>query len=221
MGLALLIVVLQDLALRTGDEHYDDAARFWAQDLRHHLRDRRRHRHPDGVPVRDELGAFSHFAGRRHRADARHGGRLRVLPRIVVPRRSSCSARSALGRGLHWLAGRDGLRSAPWLSGFFIVATNAWMQHPVGYAIEADGRLSSTSFWALLLNPWALWQYLPTHERRGRHRRVRRDAALGAFYLLRGTQSRVRTQLFLRLGVTAACRRDCLSAFPTGDRRRR
>ena len=30
MGLALLIVILKTLALRTGDEHYNEAARFWA-----------------------------------------------------------------------------------------------------------------------------------------------------------------------------------------------
>ena len=32
-------------------------------DLRHQLRRRRRHRHPDGVPVRDQLGGFSQYAG--------------------------------------------------------------------------------------------------------------------------------------------------------------
>jgi cytochrome d ubiquinol oxidase subunit I len=31
MGLALLIVVLKTVALRTGDEHYHDAARFWGK----------------------------------------------------------------------------------------------------------------------------------------------------------------------------------------------
>src|SRR5258708_29205708 len=31
MGLALLIVVLKTLALRTGNSHYNDAARFWAR----------------------------------------------------------------------------------------------------------------------------------------------------------------------------------------------
>src|ERR1700732_5582240 len=31
MGLALLIVVLKTLALRTGDAHYDLSARFWAK----------------------------------------------------------------------------------------------------------------------------------------------------------------------------------------------
>src|ERR1700730_11547525 len=31
MGLALLIVVLKTIALRTGDQHYNRAARFWAE----------------------------------------------------------------------------------------------------------------------------------------------------------------------------------------------
>src|SRR6202012_179043 len=31
MGLALLIVILKTLALRTGNEHYAQAARFWAK----------------------------------------------------------------------------------------------------------------------------------------------------------------------------------------------
>src|SRR3974390_651798 len=31
MGLALLLVILKTIALRTGNEHYNDAARFWAR----------------------------------------------------------------------------------------------------------------------------------------------------------------------------------------------
>ena len=50
--------------------------------------------------------------------------------------------------------GGDGRRSAPSLSGFFIVATNAWMQHPVGYQV-VNGRAELTSLWALLTNPYA------------------------------------------------------------------
>ena len=49
-----------------------------------------------------------------------------------------------------------------WLSGYFIVTTNAWMQHPVGYGIDANGRLQLESLGALLLNPWAFWQYVHT-----------------------------------------------------------
>jgi len=33
------------------------------------------------------------------------------------------------------------------------------VQHPVGYAKAADGSLELSSFWALVLNPWAGWQY--------------------------------------------------------------
>jgi len=31
MGLALLVFILKTLAVRTGNEHYNDAARFWAR----------------------------------------------------------------------------------------------------------------------------------------------------------------------------------------------
>jgi cytochrome d ubiquinol oxidase subunit I len=31
MGLALLIVILKSMALRTGNQHYDQSARFWAK----------------------------------------------------------------------------------------------------------------------------------------------------------------------------------------------
>jgi cytochrome bd ubiquinol oxidase subunit I len=31
MGLSLLIVILKTMAWRTGDEHYNDAARFWTR----------------------------------------------------------------------------------------------------------------------------------------------------------------------------------------------
>jgi cytochrome d ubiquinol oxidase subunit I len=30
-----------------------------------------------------------------------------------------------------------------WLSGYFIIATNAFMQHPVGYRMGEDGLLAS------------------------------------------------------------------------------
>src|SRR6266700_6522638 len=47
-----------------------------------------------------------------------------------------------------------------WLSGFFIVATDAWMQHPVGFRTRPDGQIDLASFQALIFNPWTLWQYL-------------------------------------------------------------
>ncbi len=46
-----------------------------------------------------------------------------------------------------------------WISGYFIVVTDAWMQHPVGYALAPDGTVKLTSLWAVLTNSFALWQY--------------------------------------------------------------
>src|SRR5436309_1303309 len=43
-----------------------------------------------------------------------------------------------------------------------IVATNAFMQHPTGYAVGPNGGLQLSNFGAYLFNPWAIWQYLHT-----------------------------------------------------------
>jgi cytochrome d ubiquinol oxidase subunit I len=102
-----------------------------------------------------------------------------------------------------------------WISGFFIIATNAWMQHPVAYQIAADGTVALASFWELLLNPWVRWQYL--HNMLGS---VITAAfvvtAVGAYYLL--THRVVEYgKIFLRVGVTAGLAASILVAFPTGD----
>jgi cytochrome d ubiquinol oxidase subunit I len=48
-----------------------------------------------------------------------------------------------------------------WLSGYFILVANSWMQHPVGYKI-VNGEAQLTSIWALLSNGFALRAYLHT-----------------------------------------------------------
>src|SRR5690242_14350260 len=48
-----------------------------------------------------------------------------------------------------------------WLSAFFILVANSWMQHPVGYQ-TANGRAELTSVSALLTNRFALWAYAHT-----------------------------------------------------------
>jgi len=48
-----------------------------------------------------------------------------------------------------------------WLSGYFILVANSWMQHPVGYKI-VDGEAQLTSVWALLSNGFALRAYVHT-----------------------------------------------------------
>src|SRR6266498_1194069 len=104
-----------------------------------------------------------------------------------------------------------------WLSGYFIIVTDAWMQHPVGYSLAADGTAHLNSFWALLFNPWAVWQYI--HNMSGA---VITGSfvmtAVGAFYLL----SRKHTEfgrLFVKTGVIVAAIASIFQLFPSGDRK--
>ena len=54
-----------------------------------------------------------------------------------------------------WLASM-----ATWLSAYFILAANAFMQNPVGFEINAErGRAELTNFLDVALNPVALWQF--------------------------------------------------------------
>jgi cytochrome bd ubiquinol oxidase subunit I len=46
-----------------------------------------------------------------------------------------------------------------WLSAYFILVANSWMQHPVGYKI-VNGEAQLTDVWALLSNEFALRAYL-------------------------------------------------------------
>src|SRR5205809_5745479 len=46
-----------------------------------------------------------------------------------------------------------------WMSAYFILVANSWMQHPVGYKI-VNGAAQLTSVWALLSNGFALRAYL-------------------------------------------------------------
>jgi cytochrome bd ubiquinol oxidase subunit I len=48
-----------------------------------------------------------------------------------------------------------------WMSAYFILVANSWMQHPVGYKL-VDGKAQLTSVWALLSNEFALIAYLHT-----------------------------------------------------------
>src|SRR5262245_54801271 len=48
-----------------------------------------------------------------------------------------------------------------WLSAYFILTANSWMQDPVGYKI-VNGQAQLTSAWKLLTNEWAYWAFLHT-----------------------------------------------------------
>ena len=102
-----------------------------------------------------------------------------------------------------------------WMSGFFIIVTNAWMQHPVAYTVLPNGSFEVTSFWGLLTNPWALIQY--SHNMSGAV--ITGSfvmAAVGAFYLLENKFSEY-GRIFVRVGVIAGVISCMTQIFPTGD----
>jgi cytochrome d ubiquinol oxidase subunit I len=119
-----------------------------------------------------------------------------------------------LGRRGHWMSSLM-MFLGSWLSGYLIVVTDAWMQHPVGYTLGPNGSFQLRSYWALILNPWGLWQY--SHTMLGAvQTSCFAMAAVGAYYLLSKAHEEY-GRLFVRLGVTVGVVAAILQLFPTGD----
>src|SRR2546425_6341670 len=120
-----------------------------------------------------------------------------------------------LGPRGHWVAAFLVFLGS-WISGFFIVATNAFMQNPVGYLPGARGRLDLGSLWVLLTNPWLRWEY--PHVMIGSVVTASTVmASVGAFYLVSGRHT-AHGRTFVRLGVIIGLAAALLMLFPTGDR---
>jgi cytochrome bd ubiquinol oxidase subunit I len=86
-----------------------------------------------------------------------------------------------------------------WISGFFIIVTDAWMQHPVAYRHLPDGTYEVSSFWGLMMNLWAWLQY--AHNMSGAViTGAFVMAAVGALYVLQNREGDY-GRIFLKLGV--------------------
>jgi cytochrome d ubiquinol oxidase subunit I len=213
MGLALLIVYLKTKALRTGDEHYNRSARFWARifGINFALGV------VTGIPMEFQFG--TNWAEFSKTAGGVIGQTLAMEGVFSFFLESSflglfLFGEKKLGRIGHWSAAFLVFLGS-WLSGYFIVATDAWMQHPVGYVFGPHGEIFLSSFWGLLLNPWALTQY--AHTMVGA---VQTGcfvmAGVGAFYLLT-KRDEAYGRTFVRAGVIVGAIAACLQLFPTGD----
>ena len=217
MGLALLILILKTVALRTGDELWNRAAQFWGKifGISFALGV------VTGIPMEFQFGTnwseFSKMAG------GVIGQTLAMEGVFSFFLESSflgafLFGEKRLGPRWHWFTSLM-MFVGSWLSGYLIVATDAWMQHPVGYTRGASGAFELQSFWALLLNPWGLWQY--AHTMVGATQTgCFVMAAVGAYYLLAHKHEEYGT-LFVRTGVIVGVIAAMLQLFPTGDRQGR
>ena len=213
MGLALLIVVLKTVALRTGSEEWDRAARFWGKIFGINFI----FGVVTGIPMEFEFGTnwarFSQLSG------GVIGQPLAMEGIFSFFLESSflglfLYGEKRLSKRLHWFSAVM-VWLGSWISGYFITMTDAWMQHPVAYNLLPNGQFELTSFWKLLLNPWGLLQYM--HNMTGAVVTASFVmAAVGAFYLLDGKMAGF-GRIFTRVGVIAGLISTIVIIFPTGD----
>jgi cytochrome d ubiquinol oxidase subunit I len=213
MGLALLIVMLKTLAWRNNSAYYDRCARFWARIFAINFA----LGVVTGIPMEFQFG--TNWAGFAKAAGGVIGQTLAMEGMYSFFLESTflglfLFGEKRLGPALHWLSA-VAVWLGSWLSGYFIIATDSWMQHPVGYTLGPHGEIVLSSFRDLMTNPWILWQYL--------HNMTASVvtgsfvmAALGAFYLLT-KRAEVFGRTFVRLGVTTGLIAVIVLAFPTGD----
>jgi cytochrome d ubiquinol oxidase subunit I len=213
MGLAWFLVYWKWRALRTGNEKYNHAVRFWAKIFGLNFAVGV----VTGIPMEFQFG--TNWAGFSRYAGGVVGQTLAMEGMFAFFLESAFIGaliwgEKRLGPRYHCLAALA-VALGSWLSGYFILVTNAFMQHPVGYRIEADGVLGIASLSTYLLNPWAWVQF--THNQMAAL--VTGSfvvTAAGALYTLRGLHP-LQAQLYLRAGTCTALVASVLVAFPTGD----
>jgi len=213
MGLALLIVVMKWRALRTGNEEWAKAARFWVRIFGLNFAVGV----VTGIPMEFQFGTnwarFSQLTG------GVIGQTLALEGLFAFFLESSFLAmlvwgEKKLGPRKHFAAA-VALLIGSWLSGVFIIVTNTFMQHPVGFTRDEHGVFSIASVSEYLFNPWAFVQFA--------HNQMAAlvtgsfvVTAVGAFWVLRGTHLE-QARLNLKVGITAGLISSMLVAFPTGD----
>jgi cytochrome d ubiquinol oxidase subunit I len=160
MGLALLLVVLKTLALVRHDETANQAVRFWSRIFAANFIVGV----VTGIPMEFQFGTnwaqFSTFAGGViAQTLAMEGAFAFFLESAFVG--LLLFGEHRFGQRVHWFSAVM-VWLGTWASGFFVIASNAWMQHPVGYTLLSSGRLDISNYWDVLFNSWIIPQYFHT-----------------------------------------------------------
>jgi cytochrome bd ubiquinol oxidase subunit I len=213
MGMALLLVVLKTLYLRRKDVLYNEAARFWARIFAITFVVGA----VTGIPLEFQFGTnwalFSASAGDIiGQTLAMEGTFAFFLESVFLG--LFLFGEQAFGQRMHWFSAVM-VWLGTWASGGFIIASNAWMQHPVGYTMTADGQLHLSNYWAVLFNFWIIPQYLHTMSGAVLTGAFAM-AGLGAYFLL-ARQHVDFGRLFVTVGVTAGLIASIIQLWPSGD----
>jgi cytochrome d ubiquinol oxidase subunit I len=227
MGLAVFIAWMKTVSFLGREDHrfplwrkteaereeYEAAARFWAKVFAINFAVGV----VTGIPMEFQFGTnwaqFSNYAGGVIGQTLAMEGVFAFFAESVFLG-MFLAGRGFVSAGVHWLSAIF-VWVGSWLSGFFIIATDAWMQHPVAYDIN-KGRAELNSFWGLLTNPWVTWQY--AHNMGGAAiTGAFVVAAMGALFLLLDRHQAF-ARLCVRVGVVGALIFCALQIFPTGDR---
>ncbi len=227
MGLALFVAWMKTVSYLGREDHrfpllrkteseravYESASRFWAKIFAVNFA----FGVVTGIPLEFQFGTnwakFSNYAGGVIGQTLAMEGVFAffaesVFLGIFLAGRERVSAR------VHWISALF-IFGGSWLSGFFIIATNAWMQHPVAYSNGPHGNVQLDSFWGLLTNSWLPWQYLHNMSGAGITGAFIL-AATGAFFLLSKRHDAF-AKVCVKVGVVAALFFCAFQIFPTGD----
>ncbi len=212
MGLALILLVFKAIALRTGASEHHDLARFWARIFGINFVVGV----VTGIPLEFQFGTnWARFSD--------HAGGVIGLT-LAMEGMFAFFAESAflglflfgekkLGPRGHFASGFM-VFAGSWLSGYFIIVTNAFMQHPLGYEVS-DGRLVLSDIWTYLFNAWAFWEYAHTMSA-AVITGAFVVASVAAYWALMG-QHPTHARAALRVSVIVGLLACVTQLFPTGD----
>jgi cytochrome bd ubiquinol oxidase subunit I len=212
MGLAMLIFVLKSIYMKNGNELYNFSARFWGKIFAVTFV----MGVVTGIPLEFQFGtnwaAFSAFSGDIiAQTLAMEGAFAFFLESAFVG--LFLFGERRFGQRVHWFSSLM-VFLGTWASGYFIIATNAWVQHPVGYRTLENGNIELNDYWAVLLNSWMFPQF--AHNMGGAVVcGAFVMAGLGAFYLLSNRHEDY-GRIFVKVGVTAGVLASLWMLFPSG-----
>ncbi|MGD9818393.1 MAG: cytochrome ubiquinol oxidase subunit I [Desulfomonilaceae bacterium] len=159
LGLSILVAMMETQYVRTGNEEYKKMAKFWG----HLFLINFAVGVVTGITLEFQFG--TNWAGYSKYVGDVFGSLLAIEATVAFFLESTFIA--------IWFFGWDRLSAkahaaciwivalASNLSAYWIIAANAWMQHPVGYEIR-NGRAELTDFLAVVTQPYAITNYLHT-----------------------------------------------------------